>query len=418
MRRRLLKTLSANSERPMIMYVLTSSLGVRFLRGQLRFVQEAGYDVTVISSAGDELKSISESESVRAIALPLAREISPLKDLISLWYLWRLMLRLRPSITNVGTPKAGLLGGLAAFLAAVPCRIYTLHGLRCETAKGIKGQLLMSAEKLACSCAHQVISVSASLRKKAISLGLVSSKRIKVIDSGSCGVDLSRFAINQSNYAYASGLRRQLGIPQDAPVLGFVGRFTKDKGIAELLDAFTRLRIRFPSLRLLLVGDFEEGDPPSQKVREQIETDHNIVNTGFLPNAAPYYSIMDVLALPTHREGFPTVVLEAHASGKPVVVTCATGAIDAVTDGVTGLVVPIGQSTALAEAIARLLDNPSLARTMAQAGQKRVQSEFKQERIWSGLVSEYQRLLKEKGCPLSAARESAAGDKDEYVSQA
>lgn len=389
------------STRPRIVYVFTSSLALRFLRGQFGYLRKAGYDVFIISSSGNDLKEVGELEGVHTITIPLAREISPTKDLMSLWYLWRAMRKLRPCITNVGTPKAGLLGGLAAFLTGVPCRIYNLYGLRLETTHGVKRQMLAFAERLACFCAHRVICVSESLRQEAVGLGLVNFDHTTVFTPGSCnGVDVPRFNITQGVQNPGCQLREKLGIPLFAPVVGFVGRFTRDKGIKELLEAFNSLKGLFPELRLLLVGDFEEGDPPPPEVTQRIRTDTNIVCSGFVPDSAPYYQVMNVLALPTYREGFPNVVLEAGAAGKPAVVSNATGAVDSVIDGETGLIVPIRDTVALTGALAKLLSNPSLARTMGQTARKRVIAEFQQERIWSGLLDEYHSLLKARGLPL------------------
>jgi len=187
-----------------------------------------------------------------------------------------------------------------------------------------------------------------------------------------------------------------------------VGRFTRDKGIAELLQAFSLLRERQPELRLLLVGNVEEGDPPAADVLQRMKTDRNIVCPGFVADPALYYSLMDVLVLPTHREGFPNVVLEANASGKPAVGTDATGAVDSIIDGVTGIIVPVGDIVALANGIARLLENPALAREMGENARKRVTVEFQPERIWSGLLSEYTSQLQTRGlrAPSALAQEA------------
>src|ERR1700736_1652451 len=150
--------------RPRVVHVVTSHLAVGFMRGHLQFLQKQGFDVILISSPGNGLDEAGRIENVRIIGLPMAREIAPLKDLVSLWRLWRTIRALRPAITNVGTPKAGLLGGCAAWLTGVPCRFYTLHGLRCETSKGLRRSLLISAEYLACHFANRVVCVSRSLR--------------------------------------------------------------------------------------------------------------------------------------------------------------------------------------------------------------------------------------------------------------
>jgi glycosyltransferase involved in cell wall biosynthesis len=376
--------------------------------------------VTVIASWGEELATIPEAEGVRAISVPFSRGISLRKDVMSLWHLWRVMRRIRPTITSVGTPKAGLLGGLVAFFAGVPCRLYTLRGLRLQTVTGMRRRVLLFAERLACLSAHRIICVSNSLRQEAVALGLADPQKTVVLGLGSSnGVDVSQFDLDPSGRRVVSELRSKLRIPTAAPVIGFVGRFTRDKGIAELLEAFSVLRNDMRELRLLLVGDFEEGDPPPPHIVQRIKTDPNIICPGFVADPALYYQIMDVLALPTHREGFPNAVLEANASGKPAVVTNATGAVDSVIDGVTGFIAPVGDNIAFAKALAKLLYDPSLAKSMGQAARDRANAEFRQETIWAGMLGECRRLLVAKALPLPLAevqaRESAPTPKGRFV---
>ncbi len=374
------------------------------MRGQLKFLREVGYEVAVAAAPGSELTAIARAEGARAIEVSLTREITPVRDLVALVRMWSILRRLRPAIINFGTPKAGLIAGLAARLSGVRCRIYTLRGLRAETTTGIKRLLLLLSERIACACAHRVICVSESLRRKAVALGLVSAERVVVLGSGSSnGVGVSEFGNEERNREQAQELRKKLEIPEGAPVVGFVGRFTRDKGMAELTEAFALLREGFPELRLLMVGDFEEGDMPPAEVVKRIQGDSNIVCTGFVDEAAPYYHVMDVLALPTYREGFPNVVLEAQVAGKPAVVTNATGAVDSVIDGVTGLIVPVGDSGALAASLAKLLRDPSLATAMGENGRKRVIDEFQPVRIWSELTQLYGRSLEAKGLPVPVA---------------
>jgi len=388
-----------------LLCVITSDASIILLRGQLRFLREAGLEVSVISSPGTDLNAVPGDEGVHAHAVPMVREIGGLSDLVSLWRLWRLMRRHRPAITNVGTPKAGLLGGLASYLSGVPCRVYTLHGLRCETTRGLKRWGLLLAEWVACRCAHRVICVSESLRQKAVALGVLDPGRAVVLGAGSCnGVDPNRFAPTAERLRKAAALRRALGIPAIAPVIGFIGRFTRDKGVSELVEAFFQLRAEYPDLHLMLVGDFEDGDPISNRIREAIQDDPRIILRGTVKDTAPYYHVMDILALPTYREGFPIVVLEAHAAAKPVVTTRATGAVDAVLDNITGFQVPVGNVGALAVALARLLADPALAKRMGFAGRERVLREFRREVVWMALEEEYRNLLREKGLPLPQAK--------------
>jgi len=364
-------------------------------------MRECGYEVTVISSPGDDLDRAAEVEGVQVIPLPMARELAPLQDLISLWRLWRVMRRIRPAITNVGTPKAGLLGGLASLLAGVPCRVYTLHGLRLETTEGLKCRMLVMAERFACFCAHRMVCVSESLRQKAESLGIGQTEKMRVLGSGSCnGIDVAAYCVDGSARQRAGELRRNLGIPEDAPVIGFVGRLTWSKGVSELLHAYHQVRMTLRDVRLLLVGRFEDGEPVPWKVRQAIEGDAQIILPGFVTDTTPYYHLMDVLALPSYREGFPNVVLEAHAAGKPVVAFRATGSVDAVVDGVTGILVSIGDVQGLARALELLVQHKSLNAEMGKAGRERVRREFPQERIWKALAQEYAGLLERCGLSL------------------
>jgi glycosyltransferase involved in cell wall biosynthesis len=400
------------SAQPGILYAGTSPLSVQwFLRGQLGYLREAGFDVTVVTAPGEGLDEARRRQGVHTIAVPMVRGVSPARDIVSFWRLWKIVRRLRPAITNVGTPKAGLLAGIAAWLSRVPCRVYTLHGLRLETSRGPVRPVLWLAEWLACHAAHRVICVSESVRRKALALRLVTPERAMVLGAGSCnGVDESRCAPGIEASRRARELRRSLGIPPEAPVVGFVGRLTRDKGIPELADACFRLRSEFPDLRLLLVGDFEDGDPIDPALRRGIEADPGILRTGFVRDVVPYYHVLDILLLPTYREGFPNVVLEAHAAGKPVVATRATGVVDAVADGVDGILVPIGDPVALAEAAALLLRDPALAAGMGRAGRERILLHFRQQDVWNKLLGEYIELLGARGLPLPrAGKNSAAG---------
>ena len=378
-----------------LVHVVSSPLAVRvMLGGQLRFLRESGFDVTVVSSPGKDLREVAAADEVASAAIVIDREIAPWRDLAALWRLWRLMRQVRPAISHVGTPKAGLLGGLAAWLARVPCRVYTLHGLRLETVAGWKRRLLILCERVACMLAHRVVCVSSSLRRQAIDLRLVAAGKAIVLASGSAnGVDLSRFPPTRERLAAAVEKRRELGIPDSAPVLGFVGRLTRDKGIVELVEAYSELKASFPRLRLLLVGSFEKGDPLPPSVRRAIEEDPRIVCTDFVDDTSIHYHIMDVLALPSYREGFPTVALEASAAEKPVVAAAVTGTLDAVVTGMTGILVPVGSWRALRKALASLLEERTRAAAMGRAGRKRVEKEFSSVRVWSALLDCYRELL-------------------------
>jgi lipopolysaccharide/colanic/teichoic acid biosynthesis glycosyltransferase/glycosyltransferase involved in cell wall biosynthesis len=377
-----------------IAYVVTSDMAVKFFEGQSAFLAANGFEVHAICSSGSRLEALRQ-EGITPWVVPMEREISPARDLLSLWRLWRLFRRIQPDMVVASTPKAGLLGTVAALLAAVPHVQYFLHGLRLETTTGIKRWVLMGAEWIACHAAESVRCVSPSLLARTVALGLAPVARCMVIGNGSAdGIAMERYAAGSQAKFEAKQVRRELHIPAEAPVIGFVGRLTRDKGIRELYEAFTRLHGRYPHLRLLLVGDFETGDPVPSALRARIGADPAVIHTGFVDNVEHFYPAMDVMALPTYREGLPTVLLEAQYAGVPVVTTKATGAVDAIVDGQTGLRVPVGDARALASALDQLLGDAELRSRMGAAGRIWVEKNFHREDLWRELLAYYRSQLR------------------------
>lgn len=379
-----------------VVFGTNSDYSVAFLRGLPARLKQLGAEVFVmVAGPGANTEEMCRQESVTVIPIPMEREIAPLADSVSLVRTFRVLRRLKPALIEFGTPKAGFVGMLAGWLARVPCRVYRLHALRLETTTGVKRRILLFTEWLACACAHKVICVSPSLRNRAVELGIVERAKTTVVESAN-GVDIERFASDSANAARAASLRRELNLSERQPVIGFVGRLTRDKGIPELVEACRTLRLKYPDLRLLMVGDFEEVDPVPIEVRRTIMVDPAIVRTGPVADASAYFQLMDVFVLPTWREGFGLVNIEAQAAGKPVVTTTVTGAIDSVRDGQTGVLVPPGDVSRLTDAIDRLLENPELRETMGQRGRAWVTDQFAAAKVREALVTEYVTLLQAK----------------------
>jgi lipopolysaccharide/colanic/teichoic acid biosynthesis glycosyltransferase/glycosyltransferase involved in cell wall biosynthesis len=376
-----------------LLLAVTAPVSWGFYKGLIGHLRRSGFDPILLSSPGASLQATAKREGVQYVAVPMEREITPFRDLVSLYRLCRTIRRLRPDIVDANTPKAGLLVGMAACLCCVPCRVYSLHGLRVETARGFKRRLLLCVERIAVACSDKVRCVSPSLRERAINLALVSREKTVVLRKGGSGVDLDRFLPRNRHSLETERLLLQVGIPAGAPVIGFVGRLVKDKGIRQLVEAFKKLRKTFPELRLLLLGDFEDGDPVEPQIRQYIESTKEIIREGFVVDTAPYYPLMDVLAFPTHREGFGQVSLEAQASGVPVVTTQATGAIDSVIDGLTGFLVPVGDFEALAAAIGKLLADDELRSRIGRAGRDWMERDFRPEEMWDAQTCFYRELL-------------------------
>ncbi|HEX8907767.1 MAG TPA: glycosyltransferase family 4 protein [Anaeromyxobacteraceae bacterium] len=387
-----------------LVHVTTVPESLFFLRGQPRYLRQRGFEVTAVSSPGESLERFRRDEEVCAHAVPMARAITPARDLVALARLTDLLRRLRPDIVDAHTPKGGLLGMLAARLAGVPVRIYHLHGLRYLTARGLSRRVLRLTERLSAALATRVLCVSRSVADVAAAEGVVPAGKLGVLLGGSInGVDAANRFVPPTP-AEAASARAALGIPAGAPVLGFVGRLVREKGIVELWRAWSSLREELPELRLVLVGPLEPPDPLPREVQAGLEGDARVLMAGLRWDTPRYFRALDVLALPSYREGFPVVPLEAAAMGLPVVATRVPGCVDAIVDGVTGTLVPPRDPAALASALRAYLADPELRRRHGAAARARVLRDFDQERIWSALHLEYLEQAAQAGrIPLAPA---------------
>ncbi len=382
--------------------ITTVPFSLGFIHGQPALLRSLGFCVHVITSPGDRLDQFAVEETVIPHAIPMQRRITPLRDIVALFRIYRTLCKVRPSIVHTHSPKAGLLGSLAAWLARVPVRIHTVHGLPMMTASGMKRRILRWCEKITCRCACQVLAVSNSLRKVVVHEGICPTAKIKVLLSGSSrGVDaLGQFHPGRWSDTSRRDIRQKLGIPPDALVLGFVGRVVRDKGMDELAAAWQTLLQQFPTLHLLVVGPLESEDPVPADVLALFQSDPRIHLVGETRDTSPLFAAMDVFTLPSYREGLPVVLLEASAMELAIVATQIPGCVDAVVDGVTGTLVPQRNAQALADAIAAYLRDPDLRRKHGLAGRQRVLAEFRQEAIWQAIYDEYARLMCERGLSL------------------
>jgi glycosyltransferase involved in cell wall biosynthesis len=385
---------SRSPQKPHIVVGITSPQTCLVLGGRLRTLREAGFRVTLVSSPGVLLTRTAALEGVESVAIPMRREMAPIADLVSLARLWWLLFRLKPEMTEFSTPKAGLLGSIAAMLCGVPARVYFLRGLKLESCTGLKRRILILTERLAAACSHAVLCNSDSLRNEAMALDVAPESKLRLLGSGSSnGVDVERFQPGPSN------LRERLGIPAQAHVVGFVGRLTRDKGLPELIEAFDAILAAKPDALLLLVGWFDAAeDAISRDLRARILHHPRIHTTGFVADAAPYYRVMDVMVLPTWREGFPNVVLEAAATGVPVVTTLSTGSRDAVVPEVTGLLIPPGYPVAIRDSVLQLLGNPERRSRMGIAARAWVIEHYVKGLVL-GLTVGYYKSLLERNLP-------------------
>jgi len=388
-----------------LVHVMTVPQSLNFLTGQIGYLKARGFEISAISSPEEFLMRFAARENIHVHGVEMPRRITPFYDLVALARIWRILRRLRPQIVHAHTPKGGVLGMVGAWFARVPVRIYHMRGLPFTTARGVRRWLLIWSERISCRLAHRVLCVSPSLRQLAIESHLCPPEKITVLARGSGnGVDAAhRFNESTVSAAMRNDTRRRHSIPTGALVLGFVGRIVCSKGIVELADAWRELRSEFPDLHLLLVGPLELQDAIPDEVERTLRIDPRVHFLGHEWNTPPLYAVMDVLALPTYREGFPNVLLEAAGMKVPVVATQVSGCLDAVQDGVTGTLIPPYDAARLAGAVRMYLYDGELRRRHGEAARDWVLREFRPEGIWKAVYEEYRGRLEEKEGTVSGA---------------
>jgi glycosyltransferase involved in cell wall biosynthesis len=286
---------------------------------------------------------------------------------------------------------------IAAKLCNIPVRIYHIRGFTFRSNLGWKKKLLTLTERVSCKCATAVLAHSQSLKSIALEQGFVDEAKVQVIINGSNGVD-SKSLFNPSNFSAKDRmlLRQKFGIAEKDLVVSCIARQMIAKGYVELVNAWSLVRAQFPHAWLLVIGHAEEHDALPPETTSAMASDPSIVQVGGIDKklSPAFYHCSDLIVLPTYREGFPNVPLEAAAMGLPIVATQVEGCTDAVIDGVTGTLVPPKTIEPLAKAIIHYLASPELRMKHGKAAQLRVQKEFQREIIWEAQYEFYLSQLK------------------------
>ncbi len=355
-----------------------------FCKGLLKELKHEGYEVVSVSSPGEELDELADSEGVRTIALPMERRISPFKDMKSLWQMWRLMHREKPDMVHSMTPKAGMITMVAAWLARVPIRIHTFTGLVFPTSTGLKRRILMFTDWLTCACATHIIPEGEGVKADLLN-NKITKKDIRVLGYGNIrGIDLEHF----------KPMSHLTPLEEGGFSFVFVGRLVGDKGINELVSAFSRLNNEHPATRLVLVGPEEEKlDPIKPETAAEIKSNPAIEAVGRQNDVRPFYSAADALVFPSYREGFPNVVIEAGAMGLPSIVTDINGSREIIIEGENGTIVPSKDAEALYQAMKRFVENPDEVKRMAANARPLIASRYEQTYVRQCLKDFYKECL-------------------------
>jgi glycosyltransferase involved in cell wall biosynthesis len=362
------------------------------LKGQLKFMSDY-FEVIAISSPGKHLEGVKVQEGIEVIPLKMTRKITPISDLIALIKLIFILIKEKPDIVHTHTPKAGLLGMIAAKITQVPVRMHTIAGMPLTVAKGFKKKLLILIEKLTYASATNIYPNSIILKKYIIENKFCKKEKLKVIGKGSSnGIDTTFFYRTPQIIEKAHNLKTELKIPDNAFIFLFVGRIVKDKGINELIEAFSKIENK--NTYLILVGNYEQDlDPLENKTYIEINNNEKIIEVGYQNDVRPYFAMSDVFVFPSYREGFPNVVLQAGAMEVPSIVSNINGSNEIIENNKNGLVVKVKNIPELKDAMNKLLHDKKLLQKLKTNCRYNIVENYKRGYIWEQLLNEYTKLI-------------------------
>ena len=364
--------------------VLSAPQMFGFMRGQGERLRHLGYRVAVLSSKSDLLDAQAKEDGIDRLTIPIVRDIAPQQDLATLVSLCRVLIQDRPDAVMLSGPKAIFLGGIAAWITGVNRRIAIYHGMRQEASRGLFRVILDFCDRVSFASADKVLVVSPSLGRLIVARGLVPAHKVTVTGNGTAnGIDCYRFDRTREVHATADAIRTKLCISPDAPVLGFVGRITEDKGMGHLLDVLNMVRSEFPKAVLLAVGPDELRTPNLRNRWQAACSVAEVLWVGGVNDVRPYLCLMNVHVFPSLREGFGLSVAEAAAMQVPSVGFRTTGVVDAIINGETGALVQSGDSRAMAAEVLCYLRDPAKRAADGVRARARTTKDFSPEHTWS-----------------------------------
>jgi glycosyltransferase involved in cell wall biosynthesis len=381
---------------PKLIRLTTAPLSLKYLLpGQMRFMRENGFDVLMVSSDGPEREEVIRNEGCRHQVIPMTRKITPFADLRSLWLLYKLFKKEKPDIVHSHTPKGGLLAMLAAKMAGIKIRVHTIAGLRFMTAKGFTRKVLVSMEKLTAKAASNVWPNSFSLLEYIKTNKLVNPKKLEVISLGSSnGINLQRFSASALRPEKMNEIKKLISYDEKLIYFLSVGRIVHDKGMDELLNAFIEVHKQNEHTRLLLVGAFEdELDPISDNARQILKTHPAVIQAGWNDAVEYFMHFSYALVHPSHREGFPNVLMQAGAMYCPVIASRIEGNVDIVDHEKTGLLFEVMNEKELLQKLEQSLAQPALMKEYANNLRQKIEQYFDQKIVHRELRKRYLELL-------------------------
>ena len=382
-----------NNNRPKkLIRITTVPMALMYLLpGQMDFMRRQGYDVLMISADGKEREKVMESENCPHLIVPMTRKITPLQDLKCLYQLIKIFRKEKPDIVHTHTPKAGLLGMIAAKICRVKIRIHTVAGLPMMVEKGNKYKVLKFVEMLTYSAANQVWPNSNSLKEFITSNKLTRPEKLSIIAKGSTnGINTDKFNENNILPQKLQEIKTAINYNEANTYLLCMGRLVKDKGIVELINVFKNISGSNSKLKLLLVGDFEASlDPLPEATIQEIKTNASVIHISWTTDVEYYMHLADNFVFPSHREGFPNVLLQAGAMKLPIICSRIPGNIDIVENNETALIFDAGNESQIQSLILQALNQKEKMLGMATKLKQIICTEYPRTFIWQQLLHRY-----------------------------
>lgn len=378
-----------------LLRITTIPLSLEKLLGeQLTFMGQY-FDLTAIASDPNDLDRVGKKLGVKTFPVNMTRKITPFQDLKSLWAMYRYIKKEKPDIVHTHTPKAGLIGILAARLAGVPHRLHTVAGLPLMEATGYKQKILLEVEQLIYQSATKVYPNSKGLYDYILDQNIAPSSKLKILGNGSSnGINIQHFSPEVISDEVQSNLKKDLKISNEDFIFIFVGRLVGDKGVNELVQAFSNLEKKTKNVKLLLVGPLETDlDPLLTETLSEIENNPNIISAGYQTDVRSYFAVSGALVFPSYREGFPNVVMQAGAMDLPSIVSDINGCNEIIGDYQNGLIVPVKNAEAIENAMSILLNDKQLYQQIQSLAREKITSRYEQSLVWKAILEEYQQLL-------------------------
>ncbi|MBA6288672.1 glycosyltransferase family 4 protein [Colwellia sp. MB3u-4] len=362
-------------------------------RDQFKFLKDRGVDVTAIAAPGPEHQLLRE-QGIKTVEIPMCKRPSPFNDLLSLFKLWRHLIFNKYDVISISTPKASLLGAMASFFSHHRNVIFTIRGRAYESEVGLKRKCYMLIDKLICKLSSNVFCISKEISKDFIDSGLVNPNKIFVLGEGSSnGVDLGKFTRSQDLKVRADLIREKFNIGDSDKVCLYSGRLRKDKGITELVEAFSLLN-DLGNTHLIIQGAFDDTDPLDTRILDLINISPKIHLAPWSYCVEEYFQCADVFVFPSYREGFGNVAIEASAMELPVIAFDVIGCRESVMDNYTGILVKSKSVEELSSAMRTLIKDEKLAKKLGSQGRQRIEEHFDSAILWEKLLEVYKGMLK------------------------